>query len=95
MSGCVLFFTVICSDDIICDFATITKLMQFANASTYKTFVQQYLIPFDQVLMQVLMHSKLGGSISFRWVEYASFTLSKLLNHSKVEVYTASYLQIV
>jgi hypothetical protein len=42
-----LFLRAAFSHDIICDFPSISKLMQITNASTCSSFVQQYLIPFD------------------------------------------------
>jgi len=67
-----------------------------ANADRQCIYLQDLRAAVSDTLrsehhLQILMHSKLGGSISLRWVEYASmilqFTLSKLFNHSKVEVY--------
>ena len=111
-----LFFRKVYSNDIICDFQSITKLMQITNASSCSTFVQRYLIPFDPSTiywnttamrsLQILMHSKLkneqplrigilGGSVSTGWVAARSstafqFTLRKLFNYSKVEVYNGA-----
>jgi hypothetical protein len=71
-----LFLRAAYSHDIICDFPSISKLMQITNASTCSTFVQQYLIPFDPSTiywntsamrsLQVLMHNKLESEQPLR-----------------------------